>query len=418
MPYEAYCLTPTGEGVPCCSFQNAHDIDNLIQPHNNKIFNLPVFQHLQDVMDEGDIPPYPYCNNCLKKEASGGKSYRMMYERNRQKIDVPFEKNVLRHLDISFSNTCNLSCIMCSNIFSSKWNSIQKLFPAELADKKGNMPGNFTHTLTKKQIDEILEKCDSLITCSIKGGEPLYDKKTLSNRKNLVMPYFMYPRIYNSFYKKINIINKPNFNLRIFFSGSIVEEGYGNFYWKKEPEKFPNRVETIKCILKEFKNEIFLINSINDLKTSQFNKKKIIFCLHDKVIKKTSYKLNFKDNFNLLSQSCFNLSCPGVVMPLCHHLIEGIKVGSIPITNCEKLLIPNLNKEISLNYSNLDELIEKFYEALNMENDRIVYMRSKVQNYYKANLSPEIFKQNFKKTILDKKNKIICCDDHRSVELI
>ena len=235
---------------------------------------------------------------------------------------------------------------------------------------------------------------------------------------DIIMPYFMYPRIYNSFYKKINIINKPNFNLRIFFSGSIVEEGYGNFYWKKEPEKFPNRVETIKCILKEFKNEIFLINSINDLKTSQFNKKKIIFCLHDKVIKKTSYKLNFKDNFNLLSQSCFNLSCPGVVMPLCHHLIEGIKVGSIPITNCEKLLIPNLNKEISLNYSNLDELIEKFYEALNMENDRIVYMRSKVQNYYKANLSPEIFKQNFKKTILDKKNKIICCDDHRSVELI
>ena len=246
----------------------------------------------------------------------------------------------------------------------------------------------------------------------------LYDKKNLSNKKNLLMPYFMYPRIYNSFYKKINIINKPNFNLRIFFSGSVVEEGYGNFYWKKEPEKFPNRVKTIKSILKEFKNEIFLINSVTDLKTSQFNKKKIIFCLHDKVIKKTSYKLNFKDNFNLLSQSCFNLSCPGVVMPLCHHLIEGIKVGSIPITNCEKLLIPNLNEEISLKYSNLDELIEKFYEALNMENDRIVYMRSKVQNYYKANLSPEIFKQNFKKIILDKKNKIICCDDHRSVKLI
>tara|TARA_Y100000996_G_scaffold204598_1_gene160503 strand:+ start:8 stop:1156 length:1149 start_codon:yes stop_codon:yes gene_type:complete len=246
----------------------------------------------------------------------------------------------------------------------------------------------------------------------------LYDKKNLSNKKNLLMPYFMYPRIYNSFYKKINIINKPNFNLRIFFSGSVVEEGYGNFYWKKEPEKFPNRVKTIKSILKEFKNEIFLINSVTDLKTSQFNKKKIIFCLHDKVIKKTSYKLNFKDNFNLLSQSCFNLSCPGVVMPLCHHLIEGIKVGSIPITNCEKLLIPNLNEEISLKYSNLDELIEKFYEALNMENDRIVYMRSKVQDYYKANLSPEIFKQNFKKIILDKKNKIICCDDHRSVKLI
>ncbi len=244
----------------------------------------------------------------------------------------------------------------------------------------------------------------------------LYNYENTSNKKNLIMPYFMYPRIYNSFYKKINIIIKPNFNLRIFFSGSVVEEGYGNFNWKRDPEKFPNRVKTIKNILKEFKNEIFLINTSNDLKSSQLNKKKIIFCLHDKVIKKTSYKLNFKDNFNLLSQSCFNLSCPGVVMPLCHHLIEGIKVGSIPITNCEKFFIPNLDKQISLQYSNLDELIKKFYEALIMPDDQIVYMRSKVQEYYKNNLSPESFKQNFIKNISDQKNKIICCYDHRSVE--
>ena len=244
----------------------------------------------------------------------------------------------------------------------------------------------------------------------------LRDKQNVLDKKNLIMPYFMYPRIYNSFYKKINIIKKPNFNLRIFFSGSIVKEGYGNFYWKNDPEKFPNRVKIINNILKEFKSEIFLINSRKDLKTSKLNKKKIIFCLHDKVIKKTSYKLNFKENFNLLSQSCFNLNCPGVVMPLCHHLIEGIKVGSIPITNCEKLLIPNLNEEISLQYSNINELIQKFYEAMNMKDDQIVFMREKVQEYYKVNLSPEAFKKNFKKIISEKKNKIICCDDHRSVE--
>ena len=254
------------------------------------------------------------------------------------------------------------------------------------------------------------------LSIDTKYFQHLYNNENNLDKKNLVMPYFMYPRIYNSFYKKINIINKPNFNLRIFFSGSIVEEGYGSFYWKKDPEKFPNRVKTINNILKEFKSEIFFINSTNDLKSSEFNKKKIIFCLHDKVIKKTSYKLNFKENFNLLSQSCFNLSCPGVVMPLCHHLIEGIKVGSIPITNCEKLLTPNLNEEISLQYSNLDELIQKFYEALNMKDDQIIFMRSKVQEYYKINLSPEAFKENFKEIISNKKNKIICCDDHRSVE--
>ena len=243
-----------------------------------------------------------------------------------------------------------------------------------------------------------------------------YNNQNKRENNELVMPYFMYPRIYNSFYKKINIIQKPNFNLRVFFSGSVVVDGYSSFKWEKDPEKFPNRILIINKILKEFKNEIFLINSKHDLKKNEFLNKRIIFCLHDKMIKKTSYKLNFKNNFKLLSNSCFNLSCPGVVMPLCHHLIEGIKVGSIPITNCEKLLFPNLNNNISLQYSSLDQLLEKIHEALNMKEEKILFMRSRVREYYNENLSPEIFRKNFNKMIQDKKKKIVCCDDHRSIK--
>ena len=242
-----------------------------------------------------------------------------------------------------------------------------------------------------------------------------YDTK--NNKTNhIVMPYFMYPRIYNSFYKKINILKKPNFNIRIYFSGSVNEEGYRNFYWKKEPEKFPDRIKIINFIKKEFGSEIYFINSKKDLKSSAFLKKKIIFCLHENVIKKTTYKLNFKENFNLLSLSCFNLNCPGVVMPLSHHLIEAIKVGSIPITSCNNLILPNLNNENSLIYSNLDELRNKINEALNMKEDEIIFKRSKVQEFYKFNLSPESFKKNFNKITLNNKSRIICCDDHGSTK--
>ncbi len=104
-----------------------------------------------------------------------------------------------------------------------------------------------------------------------------YDRKNKESINQLVMPYFMYPRIYNSFYKKINIHKKPNFNLRLFFSGSVVIDGYSSFFWKKEPEKFPNRILIINKILKEFKNEIFLINSKHDLKKNEFSKKKLFF---------------------------------------------------------------------------------------------------------------------------------------------
>ncbi len=98
------------------------------------------------------------------------------------------------------------------------------------------------------------------------------------------------------------------------------------------------------------------------------------------------------------------------------YLIEGIKVGSIPITSCNNLIFPNLNNENSLIYSNLDELKNKIHEALNMKEDEIIFKRSKVQEFYKLNLSPDSFKKNFNKIAFDSKSKIICCDDHRSVE--
>ena len=191
---------------------------------------------------------------------------------------------------------------------------------------------------------------------------------------------------------------------------------YNNFYWYKEPEKFPNRIRIINNIIKEFKSEIFFIKSKSDIYSNLIFKKKIIFCLHDKMIKKTSYILNFENNFKFLSNSCFNLSCPGAVMPLCHHLIEGMKVGSIPITNCEKLFFPNLNSNMVLNYSNMNQLNDQIIRALDMKEDEIIYMRENVLKFYEQNLSPESFKLKFINNLDLKNREIICCDDHRSVE--
>jgi len=226
----------------------------------------------------------------------------------------------------------------------------------------------------------------------------------------------MYPRVYNSYYKKIIIKKKPDFNLRIFFSGSIFNEVYNNFTWNVEPEKFPNRVRIINKIIKEFEKEIFFIKSKKDIYSNEITKKKIIFCLHEKMIKKTSYILSFKDNFNFLNKSCFHLSCPGAVMPLCHHLIEGIKVGSIPITNCEKLLYPNLNLNMSLQYADLNQINTQVKKALDMKKDEIIFMREKVFEYYEKYLSPERFKEKFIDAINQNKKEIICCDDHRSID--
>jgi len=242
----------------------------------------------------------------------------------------------------------------------------------------------------------------------------IYDENL--KKKNLIMPYYMYPRIYNHDYEKIKIKSLPDFNLRLYFSGSIHNEAYGNFKWKKNPDKFPSRIEIINAVIKEFKNEIFFIRSKNDLNSIFSSNKKIVFCLHEKMIKKQSYILNFEENFKLLSSSCFILNCPGVVMPLCHHLIEGMKVGAIPITNCENLLSPKLTNENSLQFSNLNDLMEKIHHALVMSKEEIIFKRKNVFDYYSNNLSPESFRLNFISLIKNSDKKIVCCDDDRSVE--
>ena len=266
---------------------------------------------------------------------------------------------------------------------------------------------NFVHSKNETNINKICFNTNYF--------KYFYDNNEIK-KEQMIMPYYMYPRIYNSFYNKIYSKKKPNFNLRIFFSGSVFDEVYKNFYWKKESEKFPNRIEIINNVIKEFKNEIFFINSKKDIKSKEIFKKKIVFCLHNKMIKKTSYILNFKNNFDFYRNSCFHLTCPGAVMPLCHHLIEGMKVGSIPITNCEKLLYPNLDLNISLHYSNIDQLNDQIKKALDMKEEEIIYMREKVFNYYDQHLSPKNFKFKFIKALNIKNQEIICCDDHRSVE--
>ena len=112
------------------------------------------------------------------------------------------------------------------------------------------------------------------------------------------MPYFMYPRIYNSFYKKIYIHKKPNFNLRVFFSGSVVIDGYSTFFWKKEPEKFPNRILIINKIPKIKINKYLMLLYL--LLLVAINIDNIIFIVIDNINTTKNINSNFICIFILL----------------------------------------------------------------------------------------------------------------------
>ena len=110
--------------------------------------------------------------------------------------------------------------------------------------------------------------------------------KDVNKENNLFLPYYLYPRIYNKDYKKLDKFKNNNKQIRIFFSGSTNKEVYGRFSWiNSNGDKFLNRVEIIDFILNEFREKVYLLDSYNQLNDLFTSHKPIVLSLNDKLIK-------------------------------------------------------------------------------------------------------------------------------------
>ena len=100
-------------------------------------------------------------------------------------------------------------------------------------------------------------------------------------------------------------------------------------------------------------------------------------------------------------------------MPLCHHLIEGIKMRSIPISNYANLHQPIIPSENYLHFTNYESLKNSIDEALNMSDDEVDIKQKNLDKFYSQILSPSSFLETFKKRT---SNEIIACNDIESLK--
>ena len=111
----------------------------------------------------------------------------------------------------------------------------------------------------------------------------------------------------------------------------------------------------------------------------------------------------------------FFITAPGSGMPLCHHLIESIKFGTIPITSYPDLLHPRLDNNLCLKFQTFSELYEVIKKAIRMKQEEIEEKKINLKNFYSANLSPQSFYD--KLVISNFEKEIIACNDHNSASL-
>lgn len=90
-----------------------------------------------------------------------------------------------------------------------------------------------------------------------------------------------------------------------------------------------------------------------------------------------------------LAAADFFLAPPGVVMPLCHNVVEAMAVGTIPVTEYGAFFpVPLEHGRTCIAFRGEHDLVAKLREVLALDAATIAAMRREVCRYYDEHLAP------------------------------
>jgi organic radical activating enzyme len=115
-PWAGLSLDPNGTSKVCCISLAQTSITNFSDVKRN-----PVFMNIRTAIINDE--QHTSCQQCWDREASGDtNSRRSMYQYDDFFHDLTSADSFqLEHLDLRWSNTCNLNCVYCLPEFSSRW---------------------------------------------------------------------------------------------------------------------------------------------------------------------------------------------------------------------------------------------------------------------------------------------------------
>lgn len=270
----------------------------------SEVYNNENFINVRKLLSN-DVWPQG-CDTCQKMEENNLKSMRNdfkiidgLFFNDRQELcqlsefdnqsilscldeNYLMDNNGLRTIEFRFSNSCNFSCLHCSDVFSSKWsrlvNSLEYnefdhlLEITQLTGKehRKNDNDNLKIEMTYDQIDSIIDDlCKNfkkLERIDFSGGELLYQKKFWYALEKL-RKHPNAHKIYISFHTNFNVdfdVEYLNELLKSYYASSIVIsiDGGKNIY-----EYFRKGGDWNK-----------LLKNIKKFKKINFNTKKYITC--------------------------------------------------------------------------------------------------------------------------------------------
>ena len=207
------------------------------------------------------------------------------------------------------------------------------------------------------------------------------------------IPYFMYARNYSTGQDElVGLYRNNQRKIKALFAGNTNKQYYnnrklGNYYGKL------TRIEGVQTLL-ELKDMVKCGESRDSFEEIMSIKDYANDCRILLTNEKFPIKLN--EWFKLVSSSDFFICLSGTDYPMCHHTIESMALGTIPIISYPEWFFPPLeHMKNAVVYSGKEDFIEKVKDALNMPPTAINNMRINVIEYYEQYLSNENFIRKF-----------------------
>lgn len=233
-----------------------------------------------------------------------------------------------------------------------------------------------------------------------------------NHEKTLHIPIGFHPLMYHKNLWNVSVdTNKDRIN-SIFCYGNFDDKAYLDI--ERTPFKVINRRKLYDYF--QTKKDFYLIKNQVDLEKTIENKPNQHFIFAEKYV----YPLPMEKVREKLSHFRYFLCCPGVVMPLCHNVIEAMSVGTVPVIQREyaEVMYPNLQNGINaVIFEDLEHLehilANKIFTVSDEDFDR---MRENVLDYYENNLSPAGITKNINQILGVR--PVYLNAEHRSIKFL
>ncbi len=186
------------------------------------------------------------------------------------------------------------------------------------------------------------------------------------------------------YYKDGNWIETYEKDMRfqsVFIAGNFLERRYKRID-KEQTFQVINRVKLMNFL----RNQPYTVTPATRAEFDESLVDGKLYMINTEVFSIPSIELR-----SVLSSFSFFLAAPGVSVPFSHNVIEAMSVGCIPVIEHSYAALfspPLVHGQTALVFNNLDSLNTVISEAFRMGTGLVTQMRSQVENYYRAHLTP------------------------------